>query len=412
MIPDPAFQDLDWADLQQLPSITAEASDLDVTELAQRGLISRQLRLTHGALAALGSAESVVVRDVEATPLLVGSLQAGLLTVRSLRPVESGEEIESRPVDLAVIVRGTPSAADLVRVDALTTPHSQLAWLVLASRTRGGRQLLAGAGQVAAARKQGEHTVLRVPWPARGGRALFEWPALPSSGELAHAHGARHFIVVGDPSSPLEASRQNRGGTVVFFTGLSGSGKSTIAKGLHDALEQRTDREITLLDGDDVRRHLSAGLGFDTAGREANVRRVGWVAALLARHGGIAITALIAPFASGRSEARQLAERSADFLEVWVSTPLAQCEQRDRKGLYAQARAGLIANFTGIDSPYEEPTDADLVIDTTTVGVAEAVEIVLAELEALAAQRGMPLTGQGQRYRDERNGEVAGGYDI
>ena len=108
-----------------------------------------------------------------------------------------------------------------------------------------------------------------------------------------------------------------------------------------------------------------------------------------------------------------MAERGADFLEVWVSTPLAECERRDRKGLYAQARAGAIGDFTGIDSPYEEPQDADLVVDTTTVGVDEAVELVIAELEAKALRRGLEFGGADRaERRDARSGEVLVGYDI
>ena len=412
MLDEPSVADVDWAELAQLPSITAEAVDLDIVELAQRGLIAPRLRLTHGVLAALGPATDIVVRDVEATPLLRGELGAGVLTVQSLRPVAQ-DAPEAGPADLAVVVRGTPSVADLVRVDALTTPRSAVLWLVLASRTRTGRDLLADAAAWADERPSGRHRVARVPWPARRDRGAFEWPQLPSSAELARLHGARHVVVVGDAAGTDQAQHRHRGGTVVFFTGLSGSGKSTIARALHDALEQRTDREITLLDGDDVRRLLSAGLGFDAAGREANVRRVSWVAALLARHGGIAITALIAPFADGRQEARRMAERGADFLEVWVSTPLAECERRDRKGLYAQARAGAIGDFTGIDLPYEEPQDADLVVDTTTVGVDEAVELVIAELEAKALRRGLEFGGADRaERRDVRSGEVLVGYDI
>lgn len=411
VIPEPDLAELDWAGLAQLPSITAEAIDLDIVELAQRGLIGRQLRFTHGVLAALGGAEAVVVRDVEATPLLLGAVSAGSVTVRTLRPVVPTEEVEPGPVDLAVIVRGRPTAADLLRVDTLTTPRSEVLWMVLASRTRDGRQLLAEAGELAQARLHGRHQVVRVPWPVRGDRGAFEWPKLPSSAELAERYGARHFVVVGDAVGQGQATHRHRGGTVVFLTGLSGSGKSTIAKALHDALEQRTDREITLLDGDDVRRLLSAGLGFDTAGREANVRRVSWVAALLARHGGIAITALIAPFGAGREEARRLTERGADFLEVWVSTPLDECERRDRKGLYARARAGQLPDFTGIDSPYEAPLDADLVIDTTQVDVDEAVELVVAELEARAARRGQDFAGPAARV-GEPDREALVSYDI
>nr|WP_300150190.1 adenylyl-sulfate kinase [Propionicimonas sp.] len=412
MTRDPLIEDVDWAGLAGLPALTAEAVDLDIVELVQRGLIAPELRLTHGVLAAVGSAQAVVVRDVETTPLLLGTLRAGLLAVRTLRPVVTTEPVETGPADLAVIVRGRPSAADLVRVDALTTPRADVVWIVLASRTRAGRRLLAETTDLVGRRAHGRHQVVRVPWPARHDRGAFEWPQLPSSAELARFHGAKHFVVVGDAAGPDRAGRPHRGGTVVFFTGLSGSGKSTIAKALHDDLEQRTDREITLLDGDDVRRLLSAGLGFDEAGRAANVRRVSWVAALLAGHGGIAITALIAPFAAGRAEARRMAERRADFLEVWVSTPLEECERRDRKGLYAQARAGRIPDFTGIDSPYEQPRDADLVIDTTRTGVDEAVELVVAELEARAARRGQGLAPARTRREGGRDAEVVVGYDI
>lgn len=170
-------------------------------------------------------------------------------------------------------------------------------------------------------------------------------------------------------------------GLVILLTGLSGSGKSTIARGLHNALIESGARAVTLLDGDVVRRHLSAGLGFSAADRETNVRRIGWVAAEIARHGGIAIASPIAPFATTRAEVRAMAaESGAEYLLIHVATPLAECERRDRKGLYARARRGEIAEFTGISSPYEEPNDADLAIDTTAIGEVEAVALVLAEL--------------------------------
>ncbi|MDR1833137.1 MAG: adenylyl-sulfate kinase [Propionibacteriaceae bacterium] len=174
---------------------------------------------------------------------------------------------------------------------------------------------------------------------------------------------------------------QHRGGSVVFFTGYSGSGKTTLATALLSALETKTTRVLTLLDGDEVREHLSAELGFDRAGREANIARIGWVAALCARHGGIAVAAPIAPFASGRAKARELAAARGEFILVWVSTPLEVCEARDVKGLYAKARAGLIPDFTGISSPYEPPTDADLEIDTSKTSVSAGVGAIIAELE-------------------------------
>ncbi|MFD1723026.1 adenylyl-sulfate kinase, partial [Amnibacterium endophyticum] len=182
------------------------------------------------------------------------------------------------------------------------------------------------------------------------------------------------------PAEVLAFHRDERAeGAVVLFTGLSGSGKSTVAKALAARLR---DRPVTLLDGDEVRRMLSAGLGFDAEGRALNVRRIGWVAAEVARAGGTAIAAPIAPFAAGRAEVRAMAEAAgAPFVLVHVATPLEVCEARDRKGLYADARAGRIADFTGISSPYEEPLDADLVIDTSTTGVEDAVEAVLTVLE-------------------------------
>ena len=168
-------------------------------------------------------------------------------------------------------------------------------------------------------------------------------------------------------------------GLVVFFTGLSGSGKSTVARGLVDRLHE-TDRSLTVLDGDVARRMLSSGLGFSREDRDTNIRRLGWVAAEAARHGGLAVLAPIAPFAATRSEVRRMVEANGDLLLVWISTPLEECERRDRKGLYAKARRGEIPDFTGISSPYEAPDDADLVIDTTDVSVAEAVEHVWGHL--------------------------------
>ncbi|BCJ52234.1 adenylyl-sulfate kinase [Actinoplanes sp. NBRC 14428] len=174
--------------------------------------------------------------------------------------------------------------------------------------------------------------------------------------------------------------RRHRG-LVVFFTGFSGSGKSTIARGLADTLRESGERTITFLDGDVVRRELSAGLGFSRADRDRNVRRIGWVAAEVARHHGMAIACPIAPYAQARAAVRRMAvEAGAGFLLVHVATPLEVCEQRDRKGLYARARAGQLRGMTGVDDPYETPTDAELTIDTTDMTVPEAVDSVLAYL--------------------------------
>lgn len=176
------------------------------------------------------------------------------------------------------------------------------------------------------------------------------------------------------------SARTSQSGAVVWLTGLSGAGKSTIADALAASL--RADgREVSVVDGDELRR-VSAHLGFDAASRDANVRRAAELAEARARAGQIVIAALIAPFERSRREARAHVARSAPFLLVWVRAPLEVAEARDPKGLYARARAGEIAEFTGIDSPYEEPTDADLVIDTTTTEVDEAVRLLRAALAA------------------------------
>ena len=173
---------------------------------------------------------------------------------------------------------------------------------------------------------------------------------------------------------------RSRRGVVVFFTGLSGSGKSTLARDLHDALLERGDRTVSLLDGDLLRRLLSAGLTFSREDRDLNIARIGYLATEVARHGGIAICAPIAPYAAARAGARRMVSAVGDFVLVHVSTPLEVCEARDRKGLYAKARAGVIGSFTGISDPYEEPDDADLVIDTSVVSRHDAVAEVLAHL--------------------------------
>jgi sulfate adenylyltransferase len=170
---------------------------------------------------------------------------------------------------------------------------------------------------------------------------------------------------------------RNERGLVIFLTGLSGSGKSTIARGLRDALSERGDRSVSLLDGDLVRELLSAGLTFSRADRDLNIARIGFVATEVARHGGIAICAPIAPYAEARARVRGMVREVGDFLLVHVATPVQVCEARDRKGLYAKARAGVIGNFTGVSDPYEEPTDAELTIDTSAMSRQQSVDAVL-----------------------------------
>lgn len=177
------------------------------------------------------------------------------------------------------------------------------------------------------------------------------------------------------------ARSQAGAGAVMLFTGLSGSGKSTIARAVADRLSVITDRGVSLLDGDHVRRALASELGFSAEDRHTNLVRQAWVAARVAEVGGLAICAPIAPFAASRSAMRDEAGSGSVFLTIYVSTPLEVAEARDRKGLYARARAGLIPDFTGIDSPYEVPTDADLAIDASVLTVEECVEGVIELLD-------------------------------
>jgi sulfate adenylyltransferase len=170
-------------------------------------------------------------------------------------------------------------------------------------------------------------------------------------------------------------------GITLFMTGLSGAGKSTLAKLLYVKFMELRTRPVTLLDGDIVRRHLSSELTFSKAHRNLNIERIGYVASEITKNGGIAICAPIAPYASSRARARELVSRFGGFVEIHVATPLGVCEQRDRKGLYAKARAGVLTGVTGIDDPYEAPVEPEIVLDTATLSPGEAVQEVLLYLE-------------------------------
>ncbi len=170
-------------------------------------------------------------------------------------------------------------------------------------------------------------------------------------------------------------------GFTVFFTGLSGSGKSTVANVLQEKLLEIGGRSITMLDGDLARKHLSSELGFSREHRDLNIQRIGFVAAEITKAGGIAICAPIAPYDRTRKQNRRLISAGGGYVLVHVSTPIETCEQRDRKGLYAKARAGIIKEFTGISDPYEVPDDADVVIDTTDMSPEEVARQVLLHLQ-------------------------------
>jgi len=170
-------------------------------------------------------------------------------------------------------------------------------------------------------------------------------------------------------------------GFTVFFTGLSGAGKSTIANALMIRLLEMGDRPVTLLDGDIVRKHLSSELGFSREHRDINVRRIGYVASEITKNGGVAICAPIAPYAITRQQVRDMIQPLGGFIEVHVATPLDVCEERDRKGLYAMARRGEIKEFTGISDPYEVPEEAELTLNTAELSPEQSVQEILLKLE-------------------------------
>jgi len=194
------------------------------------------------------------------------------------------------------------------------------------------------------------------------GRKLPEWFTRPEVAEiLAEAYPPRH-----------------QQGVCVWFTGLSGAGKSTTAEILAELLLEH-GRRATLLDGDVVRTHLSKGLGFSKEDRDINIRRIGFVASEIVRHGGLAVCAAVSPYRATRNEVRNMVG-SEHFVEVYVNTSLEVCEQRDTKGMYAKARRGELKNFTGLDDPYEVPQHAEIVANTELHTAEENAQLILAHL--------------------------------
>jgi adenylyl-sulfate kinase len=179
-----------------------------------------------------------------------------------------------------------------------------------------------------------------------------------------------------------ESDRVREGGFTLWFTGLSGSGKSTIAHVIGPELDRR-GLIVEYLDGDSVRRHLSKGLGFSKEDRDTNIERIGWVASRLTRQGGAVIAAAISPYRETRAKARELVEQYGRFVEVYVATSLDECARRDVNGLYKKAFAGEIKGFTGVDDPYEAPESPEIVVETEGKTAEESADVVLEKLEEL-----------------------------
>ncbi len=196
------------------------------------------------------------------------------------------------------------------------------------------------------------------------GLQLPEWFSRPAVAEILNETSPPRF----------------RQGLTIWFTGLSGSGKSTVAHALVERLAE-FGRNVSFLDGDEIRTHLSKGLGFSKEDRDENINRVGYVAGLVAQHGGTTLCAVISPYREPRDNARKSSQ--GNFVEVFCDTPIEVCEQRDVKGLYAKARAGQIKGFTGVDDPYEPPLNPEVTLDTSKLSVQECVDTIIEKLTAL-----------------------------
>jgi sulfate adenylyltransferase len=373
-----------------------------------RGLRERLAKLGWRTIAAFHTSEAMHRPEQELTLAATRQLEAGLL------------------VQLGVATDAYWEVAHYARIRALeailrTYPHgtAHLNLLPLAGRDAGAREILQNAvvaqnfgcshyvvrGSAAGAtdallKRSGEGLTVkivsipeRVYVPERGGFVAAD--AVPAgataktltAADLAErlAWGREIPASFSFPEVVDELRRacppRARQGFTVFFTGLPSSGKSTLANVLLVKLLEIGGRPVTLLDGDIVRKNLSSELGFSREHRDLNIRRIGFVASEITKNGGIAICAPIAPFDAVRKEVRGMIAPLGGFLLVHVSTPVPVCEQRDRKGLYAKARAGIIKEFTGISDPYEEPQDAGMVIDTSERAPEECVQAILLHLE-------------------------------
>jgi sulfate adenylyltransferase len=400
------------AGLASLPLDPVQAGAID---LVASGAIAADAEVSvlagsAGDAADVGAGDRVALRDLEGVLLAVlrvtaaepanGSVRLRGELVAARRPDRPDYPELRRPA--ADVRAGLADGPVTALVEELPPTPADFAALL---RAAGGR-LLALALAPGAPDDPGHHARVRAwrrvaqPYGAAVTLALVPaaLPADPAEAAqlrttLAGSYGAAG-VATTPQTDPAALAPAASGGATVLLTGLSGSGKSTIAGRLLVRL-LATGRTTTLLDGDVVRTHLSKGLGFSRADRDANVRRIGFVAAEITKHGGIAIAAPIAPYDETRRAVRAMVERYGAFVLVHVDTPLEVCEARDRKGLYAKARAGEIPEFTGVSDPYEAPLDADLVVDTRTESADDAADRVLAQLRSigvLAAADGQEAT--------------------
>jgi sulfate adenylyltransferase len=392
-----------------LPEVAVDPAEAGKIDLVASGAVAPDrtvtLRLPLGSSPTPG--EGLALRDLEGVLLAV-------LAVRSAEPgaestTVAGELTAARRPDRPDYPELRPSPGDVRRllaagdwpemVTALAGELPPTAAALATELADAGGRLLALAFAPGAPDDPAHHARVRawrrVVAPHGDAVLLIVVPAeLPPDPERAAAvselvarnHGAARVVAVAEPDAAA-AELPASGGATVLFTGLSGSGKSTIAGRLLVQLLE-TGRTVSLLDGDVVRTHLSKGLGFSRADRDTNVLRIGFVASEVTKHGGIAICAPIAPYDTTRQAVRAMVERYGRFVLVHVATPVEVCEARDRKGLYAKARAGEIPEFTGVSDPYEAPTDADIVVDTEAESADDAAARVVEHLRAVGVVQG------------------------
>ena len=408
---------------------TLDADGLDVLEQVLLGATS--LRSMQDALGLDRDLPGdVSLHDSENTP--VARIHGG--SIASLRPLPQGigpqwdpalrrrpDEVrdaigkgESQTVALALLAPPTLAELSEALATVAACGANTLILASLVSRSRSRDEAVASPrvgpnGIVRAAQSvanelslSGQVTrciPLAIPWPLRASIPLRERE--DEMRKLLATYGATTVLIGGDQRQFSDAAADQQLPTAsqieherarsapryspatILFTGLSGSGKSTIARAVTERLLDTSAVDVVLLDGDEMRRRVSQDLGFDRASRNTNVARIAEAAAQVVTSGGIAIAAPIAPFREGRKRAREIATAAGPVLLVYVSTPLEVCEARDRKGLYAKARRGEVKDFTGISSPYEMPRDADLVIDASVVPVERAVDQILEKLNLL-----------------------------
>jgi sulfate adenylyltransferase len=351
------------------------------------GDVAREIAGHHWPAAVACYLDGFPLRPVmEAVARAVASVEGGLVLLAGLRePGPMDHRHYARVRAYRAGLSSLPSDRRVLTLLAAPLPAGPTgaALAALVARNHGCTHLVTADDPRSLLERAGLH-------PAALGIDVLHVPAIgegPTDAEiarlLASGESLPESVAVPGVAAELQRLFPPRGvrGMTVFFTGFSGSGKSTIANAVRARLLARGERRVTLLDGDLVRRNLSSELGFSRAHRDLNIRRIGFVAAEITRHGGIAICAPIAPYDATRRQVRAAVEAVGDFVLVFVDTPLDECMARDPKGLYARARAGLIPEFTGVSDPYETPADAEIVLRTTGVTVDEAADAVVRHLE-------------------------------